>query len=266
MKTKPINSPECPNNGWIKSKNKQNLACAAASNGLESACMWNIHQFSGHPGVHRTLYLVRMVSPRVLKAAVREVIKNCNKCQSIDPTPVHWKIGWLDMHKNWSRVGMDMIHFGGQYYLMLLDCSPSQFANWWLLLHQDSASFIQQLETVFFKRGLPVELLTDDSMVFYGEMFTKFAEVLGIQRRFWCTYIPSDNGILERSHCTINHIAARSQCSILEAVCWYNMTLKKDSTASTAPANSVQLYQANIKGIDVVPACEHTDPGIFKVR
>ena len=40
------------------------------------------------------------------------------------------------------------------------------------------------------------------------------------------------------------------------------MTLKDDTTASKAPTNSIQ---ACIKGINVAPPCEHTDPGIYKV-
>ena len=51
----------------------------------------------------------------------------------------------------------------------------------------------------------------------------------------------------------------------MEAVYWYNVTPKDDIIVSTAPTNSVHMYQARIKGIDVAPS-EHTDPGIYKVR
>ena len=39
----------------------------------ESTCIRAIHQRSGHPGVRRTLYFVRLVSPVVLKAAVQSM-------------------------------------------------------------------------------------------------------------------------------------------------------------------------------------------------
>ena len=71
------------------------------------------------------LYFVRMVSPEVPKVAVQEVVRNCNKCQSIDQAPVHWKMGRLDVCKNWSRVGINVAHFGVWHYLMLIDCNPS---------------------------------------------------------------------------------------------------------------------------------------------
>ena len=79
---------------------------------------------------------------------------------------------------------MDVTHFGGWHYLTLIDCGPSQFAIWRLLLCQDSASIIRQLENVFIKKGVPVELLTNNGTVFCEEMFTKFTEVCGIWIRF----------------------------------------------------------------------------------
>ena len=68
------------------------LSVAAPSNGLESIRIRNIHQVSGHPSVKHTLYFIRMISPGVPKTAVQEVARNCDKSQSIDPAPVHWKM------------------------------------------------------------------------------------------------------------------------------------------------------------------------------
>ena len=92
---------------------------------------------------------------------MREAVRECEECQSIDPVLVSWKAGRLDVCENWRRVGMDVTHLEGQHYLTLIDFGPSRFAIWMPLLYQDSASIIQQLETVFYERGAPVELLTD---------------------------------------------------------------------------------------------------------
>ena len=73
---------------------------------------------------------MKLVSPAVSKAAVREVVRECEEYQSIDPTPVSWKAGRLDVCENWRRVGMDMTHLGGRHYLTLINCGPSQFAIW----------------------------------------------------------------------------------------------------------------------------------------
>ena len=47
----------------------------------------------------------------VSKAAVWTVVRTCEKCQSIDLAPVHWKVGKLDVRDNWRRVGMDITHY-----------------------------------------------------------------------------------------------------------------------------------------------------------
>ena len=88
-------------------------------------------------------------------------------------------------------------------------------------------------------------------------MFTKFTEVWASGWDF--SVLPLGNGIVERSHCTINHIA-----TIMEAVYWYKITPKDDTTALTVLPNSVHIYQAHTKVIDVVPSHEHTHPRIYK--
>lgn len=57
----------------------------------------SIHQQSGHPGTKRTLYLVRWISTAISEAVVKEVMGQCEACQSIDPAPVQWKTGQLDV-------------------------------------------------------------------------------------------------------------------------------------------------------------------------
>ena len=160
---------------------------------------------------------------------------------------------------------MDVTHLEGRHYLTLIDCGPSRFAIWRPLLCQDSASIVQQLETVFYERGAPVELLTDNATTFSGEMFSKFAEHRGARIRFRCAYIPAGNGIVERSHRTIKRIATRTRFSVIEAVYWYNVTPKDDASASTTPANVIYSYPARIKGIDVILPPEDAGPSSYKI-
>ena len=160
---------------------------------------------------------------------------------------------------------MDVTHLEGRHYLTLIDCSPSRVAIWRLLLCQDSASNVQQLETVFYERGSPVKLLTGNATTFSEETFSKFTEHWVVRIRFQCTYIPAGNRIVERSHCTLLHIATRTRCPVMEAVYWYNVTPKDDVSASTAPANVIYSYTAHIKGIDVILPPEDAGPSSYKV-
>ena len=74
---------------------------------------------------------------------------------------------------------MDVTHYGGKSYLTLIDGGPSQFSLWRSLKLQTSASIIQ-LEAVFFERGAPEELLTDNDTAFHSRMFAEFARTWGV--------------------------------------------------------------------------------------
>ena len=120
---------------------------------------------SGHPGVMRTLYFVRQVDPTVSKASVRTVVRNCEKCQSIDPPPTLWPTGKLDISDTWSRVGMDETHYQGSHYLSLIDCGPTWFSIWCHLRRQDVTSIVSHLENLFCERGVKAEMLTDNDRI-----------------------------------------------------------------------------------------------------
>ena len=53
---------------------------------------------------------------------VRRVVKVCQVCQSIDPAPVKWARGELNVDEIWRRVGMDVTHVNGYHYLIVIDC------------------------------------------------------------------------------------------------------------------------------------------------
>ena len=121
---------------------------------------------------------------------------------------------------------------------------------------------IKQVESVFFDRGAPVELLTDNDPAFKSRKFAVFANEWAVRMRFRAAYVPSGNGIVERSHRTVKTIAARSKCSIPEAVYVYNITPKDDVDPKTAPINGWAGYEARTKGVEEVeegpkPACRY---------
>ena len=132
MQTEPIHSLECLSDGWTYFEKKRNPLSQYAPHPWGCWIPLAFRPFT----VKRTHYFVKLVSPEVSKAAVQEVVKECEECQSIDPAPISWK------------VGMDVTHFEGRHYLTLIDCGPSRFVIWRPLLCQDSASIVQQLETI----------------------------------------------------------------------------------------------------------------------
>ena len=70
---------------------------SASSVGLDQIKI--VHQQSCHLGVRRTLYFVKQIAPGVSKAKVKTVVKECEECQLIDPAPVHWSKGALNVRQ-----------------------------------------------------------------------------------------------------------------------------------------------------------------------
>ena len=143
-----------------------------------------MHEETGHHGIKRTLYFSRKLSPAVTRRDVRRGVKPCQVCQSINPAPVKCARWELNVDEIWYRVGMDVTHVNGCHYLTLINCGPTRFAVWRRLQRQYTDSVIKQLEWVFFERGAPVELLTDNDPAFCSCAFTQFAERWALRVRF----------------------------------------------------------------------------------
>ncbi|KRY48687.1 hypothetical protein T03_11308 [Trichinella britovi] len=201
------------------------LVCAATADLGVERMIADVHHATGHPGIRRTLYLARRTDLTVSKRQVRQVISGCEPCKSLDPAPGKWKRGSLEVEEVWQRVGMDITHVRGRPYLTLIDCRPSRFAVWRRLRVHCSANVIEQLEAVFYERGAPEELLTDDDTAFRGRIFTEFVARWGV-------------------------IAARKNCTVEEAMYLYNVTSRDSRNPWTAPANVVHAYAVRVRGVD----------------
>ena len=89
---------------WFDAMKKGNrpepLISATQVDELNADQILTIHRNSRHSGVRRTTYFFRKVCPPTTKAAVRSAIQNCEKCQWIDPAPIHWQKGKLEVSEN----------------------------------------------------------------------------------------------------------------------------------------------------------------------
>lgn len=247
--------------GGADQRSDGGVAAAAASRD-NSDEIRRIHDSTGHPGIRRTFYFCKKSVPAVTKSQVRAVVHQCQQCLSLDPAPVRWCKGDLSVPETWTRLSMDITHVNGGQYLTVIDNGPSRFAVWRKLKRQDSSSVIEQLEQIFFERGAPREILTDNAAAFRSRAFSEFSERWGVTMRFRSAHRPSGNGIVERCHRTVKCIVARSSCSVQEALYWYNVTPKDDVSAESAPANQIYRYEVKIRGIDE----NSSDPGVVVCR
>ena len=156
-----------------------------------------VHQQSGHPGMRRTLYFVKQIAPGVSKATVKTVVREYEESQSIDPAPVHWSKWAVNVKQTRHRVTMDITHCNGSHFLTAFDCCPARFAIWRRLPRQDATSVINQLKALFYERGPPTEILTDNDTAFRSSLLKTFLDEWRVRLRFRCAYVPSGNGIIE---------------------------------------------------------------------
>ena len=118
-----------------------------------------------HMGVVRT-YLVRKADPHIKREEVQKVIKNCIRCQSIDPAPNTHYPGEIGTSKNSIRLAIDIAHYRGGAYLSMIDCGPGRLAIW-RELHAESASAVaEELEKVMLERGPVMEVIMYNGTVF----------------------------------------------------------------------------------------------------
>ena len=83
-----------------------------------------------HLGVKQTMRVVDRMQIMADRAQVAEVVRSCQVCRQVDPAPVTWEHGHLDVDANWQRIAADVAYVGGKPYLTEVDCGPSRFAIW----------------------------------------------------------------------------------------------------------------------------------------
>lgn len=193
-----------------------------------------------HFGTEKTLHAVRSVEPWITKDEVKEFIKSCEVCKSIDPDPVKWEKGKLDVKETWYRLAADVTHYSGDLFLTVIDCSEGRFTIWTKLMNESANEISKHLKRIFCERGSPVELLVDNSKTFHSAELLSVCQYFGVKLMFRAAYRPSGNGIIERVHRTIKRTAARARISIEMAVFHYNALPRCDN--HIIPADSIYRY------------------------
>ena len=233
---------------WMRMLKLNDVTNCAGMALMDGESILEIHKETGHIGVKRTLHFVRKKFPTATKEDVQKVIWECEPCQSIDPAPVAWTHGKLEVNENWKRLLMDITHYRGENYFSLIYCGPSRSALWRQLPHsQGSIAEIRQLQSIFCERGALEEILTDNGTAFRSEETGKFLESWGVRLKLRAAYCPSGNGIIERNHRTVKRVAKRSNISILEAVYWYNVSIDKEGAS---PMSKLYNYAERVKRLD----------------
>ncbi|KAI0981081.1 hypothetical protein GJ496_010539 [Pomphorhynchus laevis] len=117
----------------------------------------------------------------------------------------------------------------------------------WKKLKEGTVNEITRaLQTIFFERGPPAEILMDNARAFRSETLSHWCELWGVHIIYRCANRPCGNGIVERSHRTIKRIVARSNITTEEAIYWYNSSPKEGLCDSSIPHNQIYKYKSKL--------------------
>ena len=225
--------------------------CCVAENRANQECIRQEH-VRHHFGVDRTLYFARRRYPdrSLTREQVREVVASCVRCSSIDPAPVRWQRGHLDVKDHWSRVASDVTHYNGSHYVTFIDCGPSKFTVWKPVPDQSAEEITRCTESLFREHGAPLELLLDNGASFRSRVFRSMCAKWGVRIEYRCAYRASGNGVVERIHRTVKRMAARTGSDVLDMAYWYNVSPKVGVSDATVPSTELFRYRWRCPGVD----------------
>lgn len=144
-----------------------------------------------------------------------------------------------------QATSLDITHYGSKHFLTIIDWGP-------LSLPYGDHNF-------FYEWGLPLEILTNNDTAFTCKHFKNFSSNWGVRLWFRCTYAPTGNDIIERSHWSIKTIVARKQCPIPETVYRENVMPKDNNSPTMALAVVLCRYHTWIWDVNTTSPAEPQD-------
>jgi transposase InsO family protein len=226
---------------WLQQSNSCSVAINQNAAKVDLKSFHNLH----HLGVDRTFYLAKKCYPKadISREDVKRIVESCVRCASIDPAPIRWSHGDLEVRANWERLACDITHYRGSKYLTLIDCGPSRFAIWKKVKDEGITEVVEKLDEIFRERGPPKQLLVDNGATFRSGAVGQLCKIWAVELVFRCAYRPSGNGIIERLHRTIKRMAEKSGGNILQMVYWYNMSPRDNVKTKSVPCNNIFTYK-----------------------
>ena len=220
----------------------------------------------GHRAIARTKsYLRQFVYWPGMNKEIEKYVKTC--CQDSEkalkiykppvqpiPPPTH---PWQDIT---ADIGGPVTNLS-RYFLVIID----RFTKWpevFILKKIDAANMIECFETLFYKWGHPVSLLTDNGPQFRAKLFEDFLIKHNVYHKLSCPYNPQANGLSENfvkfiknSLKNINFTSVKSLQNYLQKVL-FSYRCTPHSATLISPCVSMTGWQFNSGLPRVLPASD----------
>ena len=197
----------------------QEQLCIPSS--FRQQCLKAAHTSFGHQGQNRMVALLRphFYWPCMARDCV-QYVRECDKCQAMDrtlprpPTMTEREV----VTRPFSNVAIDIVGpfptaKGGFRFMLTCIDTASRWPEAFPIRTTTTRTVIGCLTTVFMRWGFPEKLTSDNGPQFTSSAFVKWLRDKGITHARATPYHPQGNGIVERLHCTLNGVIAKTiQC------------------------------------------------------
>ena len=119
---------------------------------------------------------------------MESVVRNCQRCNSIDPAPIKTQKRSLSVDKRLERLAIDHTHYKNRVYLSVIDCGPSRFSIWREVKTEGADDVIKILDELFMEHGAPTEILVDNGGAFTGDKFKHLCIKWSVKIDYRCAH------------------------------------------------------------------------------
>lgn len=202
---------------------------------LRPDTLQRIHE--GHLGIAKCKRRVRdtVYWPGINKD-IDKLIARCDTCQENRYAQTKEPMVITDVPTApWQRVGMDLFHFRGRDYLVVIDYY-SNFPEMALLSNTSSASVITHTKSIFARHGIPLTVVSDNGPCFNSKEWREFAEHYDFH------------------HVTSSPLYAQSNGKAEKGVHILKQLLKKAANSDSDPYLALLSYRASPLECGLSPA------------
>lgn len=154
----------------------------------------------GHLGVEKCKSRARdiMYWPN-MNSQILDMISHCQACLTYRRENSKQELISHEVpDRAWMKVGIDIFHFAGKSYLILIDYY-SKFIEVNLLQSMTSLHVIDHLKIIFCRQGIPNIVMSDNGPEFSSRYFKEFASEWKFQHITSSPKFPQSNGQVERA-------------------------------------------------------------------
>ena len=166
---------------------------------------------AGHQGVAKTRALARAsVWWPGLSTRINTLVADCPTCAKERPAPVEPMIPTPVPEFPWQRVGIDLMEFRGENYLVLIDYF-SKYIELAMLKTLTSQETTNHIKSIFARHGVPQTVMSDNGTQFSSSTFADFAEKWSFTHDTSSPLYPQSNGEAERAVKTLKDLLIKAQ-------------------------------------------------------